>query len=1090
MKITRLVLALTAFYFALHLFINSTFAQVSPPRSYFQLAMSEAENDNFEQAIEHLKSQIREDSTFTEAFIRMAEFFRYSGNPQLGAAYFESAIARAPQNPNLRLGLTLITKFLGDDQRAFEHSRLALELGAAAPEAIELLVEAALHSHQTDALQTVFRRLKKNPAQAPLADLGFAYLKFRTDNLNSARTTLRNLLNKQREPAALTLLGEVYLRSKEFPAAISSCQEALKLNSAHAPRRNIRVLRNLGTAYLMSAKPDSAEQYLSQALILAQKIGDLKEQLEICTALTFLSRQQQRYSRLIDSGWRAIELAKRLHENHRLLELYNEIAGGYEKMGDRQRAVKNYLYSAQAAGQFGDHSQAARAFNQAGRLLKELLRWQQAQYYLDRSIEIAEQAGAEEIKYSALKNLADLHQLRGDLESAKEKYSRVLRFAQDANHHNLAQTCLLKLANIHLRAGMDLNAASNYLVLADAAAKQSLNLENAANIRWLQGRLALLHRDFEKAETYFLDAIQLGREIGSPVSVLAGNAGLISCYLSVNFLDLAAARADTALNFLDAISLLYLDDPNAEFFDLKNDLIIPAITAFSQTRQSSKIYLACETYKAYHHIRNIAPIKHLIDPQLPDSVRWKLDNLDNEIHTKWLELWNLWRSDQHDNLYLVAEIKRDIRFLENQRLQTRRQLAEQHPEFYSLIQPTPEPLAALQRRLGELNSVFVHYLVGDKTTDLIAVRADTVVHERVNYGEEYLENLIKQLNPRFSDAAIGNGAAKADFRLDLAGQLYGVIVEPVKKHIPQNYSLILSPDEILHRLPWECLVVNPKDLADKSDYNKAHFLLQDFSMVYAPYARFLDWNYPHRTHKQKSLLALSTPANNHHSAGNGASAFNDEARQIARLVGNSDVFETQRSTRERFLSQAASYKAIHLTAPAVVEDGAALYSKFYVMDSSGRLDSLESRELFDLKLTANFVVASNLTLFRDSDSENEGSGMSGLLHAFNYAGVSGLVASQWPTNDPARIALFLNFYSHLKDGLQTSEALRQAKLKMLAAGDSNPTQWANLVYYGLPTRVQFESNNLRWIIGVTFLGVVILALMVVRYYFLGAGKKS
>ena len=1096
---SRFWIALAVWCAALTGFITTAFARITPPRSHFQSAMAEAENGRFQQAIQQLKEQIAEDSTFTEAFIRLADFYRYSGDLQSGESYFGQGITHAPENAALHLGAAYIARYSGDNQRTFEHCRLALDCGTAAPEAIQLLVESALQTENIDALPAVFRLLKKNPAQSHLADLGYAFWKYRSGgNLSGAISTLLINVRDHPNPFAFRLLGDVYLQSGEDSAAVSAYLKALESNLHEVQWDNIPLLRRLGAAYAQMSVADSADYYFLRALNLAVKFADLSEQMEIHRGFSLLHLENQKYAQVIRNGAQARTLMQRLGETSRLPDLNMDVGHAYEKMGDHQRAVKNYLLAAAEATELSRPQAVSQACNEAGRILTKLGRWLAAAYYLDRSVEAAQAAGSEESKYLALMNLADLYRLQGETDRAKEEYGRVLRFAQDAGQYQLSQTCLLKLANLYLRSGTDLNSADYYLVLADAAAKQSLNLRNAANIRWMQGRLSLAHNDIEKAETYFLDAIQLGRDIGSEVSVLAGNAGLIATYLSANFTKLAAVRADTAFTLLAQIGFLFLHDLNAEFFDLKNDLIVPAITAYSLLDQREKIYLACETYKTFHHIRDVAPIKYLIDKTISDSEHWRLDDFNREIDRKRQELWDIWRRDQQDNLYVVAQIKNDINRIEKERLAYRADLMLSHPELYSLMQPMPEPLADLRSRLADLNSVFVHYLVGEKTIDIVVIRADSIFCARADYGATYLKNLIEQINPILSHSPSaslpGNGASN-EFRLDLAAQLYQVILDPIKDYIPKGSALIIAPDDVLNRVPLQIMIDNYNDLTDKYDYKNAHFLAEDHAITYVPYAKFLDWPYRRTVRKQKSLLAFSglsqTGTNHHHgSERNGAEDAVLATKQIVQLVGSSDFCAEGDATRSRFMDRVPYYKAIHLTAPGSLEDGSPLYSKFYLKDSAAGVDSVETRDLFDMKLSATIVTLNSVTQSSSPRTDIEGMGCNALLHALNFAGVPVMVMNRWGGNGGQGRELLLNFYSSLKAGQNTSAALQQAQKSLMTAGNHNPFLWAGLVVYGSPSPVKFEGNNLRLVIVVTIFGVVLLGVVVSRHYFLETRRKN
>ena len=67
----------------------------------------------------------------------------------------------------------------------------------------------------------------------------------------------------------------------------------------------------------------------------------------------------------------------------------------------------------------------------------------------------------------------------------------------------------------------------------------------------------------------------------------------------------------------------------------------------------------------------------------------------------------------------------------------------------------------------------------------------------------------------------------------------------------------------------------------------------------------------------------------------------------------------------------------------------------------------------------------------------------GLTRAFLYAGPPAVVTTLWPINDAASGVLMKAFYSHLREGQTTAEALRAAQLEVLAQDKwQTPYYWA------------------------------------------------
>jgi CHAT domain-containing protein len=76
--------------------------------------------------------------------------------------------------------------------------------------------------------------------------------------------------------------------------------------------------------------------------------------------------------------------------------------------------------------------------------------------------------------------------------------------------------------------------------------------------------------------------------------------------------------------------------------------------------------------------------------------------------------------------------------------------------------------------------------------------------------------------------------------------------------------------------------------------------------------------------------------------------------------------------------------------------------------------------------------------------ERGGEGLLGLVRAFHYAGARSVLASLWSVSDRSTADVMHAFYGQLRRGVGKDEALRQAQLGLLRAGDAraHPFHWA------------------------------------------------
>ena len=110
---------------------------------------------------------------------------------------------------------------------------------------------------------------------------------------------------------------------------------------------------------------------------------------------------------------------------------------------------------------------------------------------------------------------------------------------------------------------------------------------------------------------------------------------------------------------------------------------------------------------------------------------------------------------------------------------------------------------------------------------------------------------------------------------------------------------------------------------------------------------------------------------------------------------------------------------------------------------------LQVYEVFNLKLNADLVVLSACET--GLGKEVKGEGLIGLTNAFFYAGTPSVMVSLWKVQDRSTADLMVNFYRQLERAPGKTEALRQAKLKLIQDNRyAHPYYWAPFVLVGDP----------------------------------------
>lgn len=290
----------------------------------------------------------------------------------------------------------------------------------------------------------------------------------------------------------------------------------------------------------------------------------------------------------------------------------------------------------------------------------------------------------------------------------------------------------------------------------------------------------------------------------------------------------------------------------------------------------------------------------------------------------------------------------------------------------------------------------------------------------------------------------------------LASDVCQTLVHPATEGLPSQSPLLIIPDGMLAFLPFEALLTAPH----AGTWQQAPWLLRQHPVQYA-----------------FSLMVFQTqrqlPAGARRNLLQVAPVFDEGGRNLPPLLNSLD--ETPRKTscrsarllREQatfaaFDSLAPHFRVLHLSTHAAV-DSATLQPRIEFFDRAAWLP-----DIYAMQLHADLVVLSACETGLGRLAEGEG--VLSLSRAFTWAGVRGLVSSQWTINETATARILQQMYQHLQDGQTKAMALHRAKIDWLDDPEVPPFQkspyfWAALVYVGDSNAVVFHSCLHWWILG-------------------------
>lgn len=412
---------------------------------------------------------------------------------------------------------------------------------------------------------------------------------------------------------------------------------------------------------------------------------------------------------------------------------------------------------------------------------------------------------------------------------------------------------------------------------------------------------------------------------------------------------------------------------------------------------------------------------------------------------------------------------------------------QKYPRYFNLRYGEYSPtLAEVRKRL----------LTPDRQLLLYARTADHLYALVIDQGAASITRLdartlgaeVRAFNQAIEQRDVGSFT-------DHAYALYRMAFQPVVDRITAK-ELLVVPDGELRTVNFELLLSEP-GIAGYTD----HLLIQRHVIAYLLSAttaiQFAGMN----RERNKGLLALAPGFSDevkadYRKAVTDTSDLDDHffgfvrqpfAVRTAQALGHSpasEVLTGKAASEGRFRQEAGKYGVLYLGTHAEIDPSYPMYSHLVLSKGGAGLKPdddgyLHAYEIYELDLRAQLAV---LTACESGVGKDEaGEGIRSLGASFAYAGCPSLVVALWNIDEKVSAGIITRFHELLADGLPKHEALRQAKLDLLATAKDDlvhPYYWAGLVLVGDVTPVRFESRPVwPWLLaGLAVVAVVVLLL--------------
>lgn len=392
----------------------------------------------------------------------------------------------------------------------------------------------------------------------------------------------------------------------------------------------------------------------------------------------------------------------------------------------------------------------------------------------------------------------------------------------------------------------------------------------------------------------------------------------------------------------------------------------------------------------------------------------------------------------------------------------------------------PIGLRVAQQSL-DAETVILSYSLDQQESLLFGVTRDRFEVYRLP-GEADINECATKLLKSLTDKTQGS---PQNYRVG-ASTLYAKVIAPASDLLAGKTHLIIVPDGMLQRLPFEVLLKESAKKMDMDDLVDLPYLIKDFAISYAPsvsvWAR-LHESIPKNTKAPNDFIAFGNPLYPEKAQGLAASLLRGAAPQplrysksemerIGALFGRNrtvSIYQGAQAneTTVKTLGLINQYRFVHFSVHAGVNEAFPRFSGLLLSLPASTNVEIGSLSQGDGVLTAEEIMSLQLNAELVSLSACEtgvgklvnGEGLMGLMRAFIYAGTPSVAVSLWKVDDRATADLMEDFYKYLLHGkkqkngkqitLNKAGALREAQLEAIREG-SAPYYWAPFIIEGHP----------------------------------------
>lgn len=822
----------------------------------------------------------------------------------------------------------------------------------------------------------------------------------------------------ERASATRFRLGWALQRDYQWRPAEQVLRRALtEISAGRSPIAEARLLDRLGRSRFALGENEDAEDLFQQSLDLFRQQQYRPGEADLLGNLGVVARRRGDVQTAIKLDHEALEIWESLGGLKEQATLLNNLGELFLLYGPPDQALRAFEQSFELSIKAGAREEQAVALRGQGTVYGQFGQVDRALALLKRSIEIWRDLGDRHTEVISWVRLGDIFTAANRLAGARDIYEHALRVAEESQDPLGQAMAMGDLGHV-----LDLQGFEHEGLVYFAKAWSTFEVLDPSTLARIALGQAQALRDLgelEKARLTVKEAIRGFEAYQGPYQRVVA----------------AADRRASYELYVDILMRLR-DKTKREEYEVE------AFEAAEAARFRTLLDDVGESFKS----------TRASDPAL---VKQKAE-LETRLNAIELRRWALALPKASREFQQIDREGDDLQI----RLAVVRRELQARPEH-----PHPKPLSLREvQKTLEPDSLLLVYFLGKDYSLLWEIGRDRFRSHSLP-GRSEIEAKANQVKTALSEPLSPHQWRNWALPLKSLSRL---VLSPVAGHLTEN-KLIIDPDGALNLVPFAALL-DPGTLENKGvpgiGPEGPRFLVLDHEIVIVPSISLIAARrevFVRRPPAPGAVAVLADPVFDTRDSrvpvrlrGKGyrsnmprLAETSQEADAILAEVPPSQSFDARGFQANRATAtnpELGRYRILHFATHGWLRDRPDLSGiVLSLIDESGRRQDgfLRAFEIYDLALSSDLVVLSACETGLKSE---EG----GLVRGFLNAGARQVLATLWPVKDRWTARLMASFYrAHLRQGLSTSAALREAQRELLESSHgSSPYYWAGFVLNG------------------------------------------